>query len=145
VLDVGHPHAEQQFESVHEVLEEIGAKDKPELLLLNKIDTEEGKDAYHTWRTLHPDAIGISAKTGQGLEKLQEAVYQAVRGQQVDVTLEADVTNGRLISFIESHSRVHDRQFNDGRVQIKAIMGKRTLADLSRNEQVELKAVAELA
>ena len=45
------------------------------------------------------------------------------------MTLEADVTNGRLISFIESHSRVHDRQFTDGRVQLKAVMGKRTLAD----------------
>jgi GTP-binding protein HflX len=144
VLDVGHPHAEQQFQSVHEVLEEIGAKDKPELLLLNKIDTEEGEDAYSTWRTLHPEAIGVSAKTGLGLDKLQEAVYQAVRGQQVDVTLEADVTNGRLISFIESHSRVHDRQFTDGRVQIKAIMGKRTLADLSRNEQVEVKSAEPL-
>jgi GTP-binding protein HflX len=144
VLDVGHPHAEQQFQSVHEVLEEIGAKDKPELLLLNKIDTEEGEDAYPTWRTLHPEAIAVSAKTGLGLDKLQEAVYQAVRGQQVDVTLEADVTNGRLISFIESHSRVHDRQFTDGRVQIKAIMGKRTLADLSRNDQVELKSAEPL-
>jgi GTP-binding protein HflX len=145
VLDVGHPHAEQQFQSVHEVLEEIGAKDKPELLLLNKIDTEEGEEAFHTWRTLHPDAIGVSAKTGLGLDKLQEAVYQAVRGQQVEVTLEADVTNGRLISFIESHSRVHDRQFTDSRVQIKAIMGKRTLADLSRNDQVELKSAEPLA
>jgi GTP-binding protein HflX len=152
VLDVGHPHAEQQFQIVHEVLEEIGVKSsaasgqegKPELLLLNKIDTEEGEDAYPTWRTLHPEAIGVSAKTGLGLDKLQEAVYQAVRGQQVDVTLEADVTNGRLISFIESHSRVHDRQFTDGRVQIKAIMGKRTLADLSRNDQVEVKTVAPL-
>src|SRR3954469_20968418 len=42
VLDVGHPRAEQQFESVHKVLEEIGAKPstgsgqegKPEILLL---------------------------------------------------------------------------------------------------------------
>ena len=71
---------------------------------------------------------------------MQEAVYQAVRGQQVDVTLEADVTNGRLLSFLESHSRIHDRQFTDGRVQLKAVMGKRTLADLSRNEQVEVKS-----
>jgi hypothetical protein len=57
------------------------------------------------------------------------------------VTLEADVTNGRLLSFIESHSRIHDRQFTDGRVQLRAVMGKRTLADLSRNDQVEVKAV----
>jgi GTPase len=141
VLDVGHPHAERQFHTVHQVLEEIGAKDKPELLLLNKIDTEEGEHNAHTWRTLHTDAIPISARTGEGLDRLAEAVYNHVRGQQVDVTLEADAGNGRLISFIESHARVHDRHYHDSRIQIKAIMGKQTLADLARNDQVEVKAV----
>jgi GTP-binding protein HflX len=141
VLDVGHPHVEQQFSSVHQVLEEIGANGKPEILLLNKIDTEEGEAAYPFWRTLNPDAIPVSAKSGAGLDKLAEAVYQFVRGQQVDVTLEADVTNGRLIAFIESHTRIHDRQFLDGRIRLKAIMGKRTLADLSRNDQVAVMAV----
>ncbi len=144
VLDVGHPHAQQQFDSVHEVLEEIGAKKKPELLLLNKIDTEEGTDAFPFWRTLHPDAIPISAKTGKGLTDLHEAVYQYVRGQQVDVTLEADVGNGKLISFIESHTRVREREFSDGRVTFRAIMGKQTLADLARNEQVEVKTVGDV-
>jgi GTP-binding protein HflX len=153
VLDVGHPHAEQQFQSVHEVLKENGVnpstrsgqEDKPEILLLNKVDTDEGEAAYPFWRTLYPDAIPISARTGFGLHELQEAVYQAVRGQQVDVTLEADVTNGRLISFIESHARVHDRQVTDGRIQMKAIMGKRTLADLSRNDQVAVISVDSLS
>jgi GTP-binding protein HflX len=141
VLDVGHPHAQQQFDSVHEVLEEIGAKGKPEILLLNKTDTEAGEDAWPTWRTLHPDSIPISARAGTGLDKLAEAVFKAVRGQQVDVTLEADVANGRLLAFIESHTRIHDRSYTDGRVQLKAIMGKKTLADLSRNDQVEVKKV----
>jgi len=141
VLDVGHPHAEQQFKSVHQVLEEIGAKGKPEILLLNKIDTPEGEEAFPVWRPLYPNAIPISAKTGKGLADLNEAVLQAVRGQQVDVTLEADVTNGKLISFIESHTRVHDRQILDGKIQLKTVMGKRTLADLSHNEQVAVKKV----
>jgi GTP-binding protein HflX len=144
VLDVGHPHAEQQFKSVHDALEEIGAKGKPEILLLNKIDTEEGEAAYPVWRPLHPGAIPVSAKTGAGLVEVTEAVYRTVRGTQVDVTLEADVTNGRLLSFIESHTRVHDRQFTDGRVQMKAVMGRRTLADLSKNEQVDVKTVEAL-
>jgi GTP-binding protein HflX len=141
VLDVGHPHAEQQFRSVHQVLEEIGAKGKPEILLLNKTDTPEGEEAYPVWRPLYPGAIPISAKTGRGLAELNEAVLQAVRGQQVDVTLEADVTNGKLLSFIESHTRVHDRQVLDGKMQIKTVMGKRTLADLSHNDQVAVKKV----
>jgi GTPase len=141
VLDVGHPHAEQQFKSVHQVLDEIGVKDKPEILLLNKIDTEEGAEAYPIWRSLHPGAIAVSAKTGAGLEKLFEAVYNHVRGQQVEVTLEADSANGRLISYLESHSRVQDREFTDGRVTMRTVMGKKTLAELSRNEQVEIKNV----
>src|SRR5438067_1659163 len=71
VLDVGHPHAEQQFKSVHEVLDEVGAEGKPEVLLLNKVDTEEGEAAYPFWRTLYPDAIPICARSGQGLDRLQ--------------------------------------------------------------------------
>jgi len=141
VLDVGHPHAQQQYDSVHQVLEEIGAKGKPEILLLNKIDTPEGEENAPMWRTLYPEAVAISAKTGRGLGELQQAVYDHVRGQQVDVTLEADVTNGRLISFIESHTRVQERHFVDGRVEFRVIMGKQTLADLSRNGQVEIKSV----
>jgi GTP-binding protein HflX len=147
VLDVSHPHAEQQFQSVHNVLEEIGAKTatesapegKPEILLLNKIDTEEGEEAAHMWQALRPGAIPISARTGRGLEKLQDAVMEFVRGQQVEVTLEADVTNGRLLAYIEKHARVHGREFVDGRVLLHATLGKQTLAELSRNEQVEIR------
>ncbi|MCC6422863.1 MAG: GTPase HflX [Phycisphaerales bacterium] len=140
VLDVGHPHAEQQFRSVHQVLEEIGAKDKPEILLLNKIDVEEGADAWPTWRTLYPGSIPISAKTGQGLDELHETVYRHVLGQQVEVTLEADVTDGRLLAFIESHSRVNGREFMDDRVEIVAVMGKQTLAELARNGKLVIKS-----
>jgi GTP-binding protein HflX len=145
VLDVGHPRADQQYVTVHEVLDEVGAKEKPEILLLNKIDTPEGEHNYHTWRTLHPDAIPISAKNGAGIDRLIESVYQFMRGQQVNVTMEADITNGKLISFIEQHCRVEDRTFNDGKIQIRAVMGKKTLADLSRNDQVEIKKVKENA
>lgn len=146
VLDVGHPHAQQQFDSVHKVLEEIGVRSggeggKAEILLLNKTDTPQGEENYPFWRTLHPEAIPISAKTGRGLDRLQEAVYHVLRGTQVQVALEADVTNGRLISFIESRTRVQDREFLDGRVRFNTVMGKQTLADLSNNEQVEIKSV----
>ena len=56
--------------------------------------------------------------------------------------LEADLANGRLLAFLESHTRVQERQYEDGRVTMKAIMGKSTLAELSRNGQVEIKKVS---
>jgi hypothetical protein len=72
---------------------------------------------------------------------LYEAVHDCVRGQQVDVTLETDAANGKLLSFIESRTHVSHREFTDGRACIQATMGKKMLADLSRNEQVEVKSV----
>jgi GTP-binding protein HflX len=141
VLDVGHPHAQQQYRTVHEVLDEVGAKNKPEILVLNKIDTPEGEHESHTWRTVHPGSVAVSAKTGKGISSLVEAVYQHLLGTQVEVSLETDVINGRLISFIEQHTRVQEREFTNGRVTFRTIVGKKTLADLSRNEQVEVKSV----
>jgi GTPase len=140
VLDVGHPHAEQQFRSVHKVLEEIGAKGKPEILLLNKTDTPEGQAAFPFWRTLHPDALPISARTGAGLDKLGDAVLRFLRLQQVDATLTADVTDGRLQAMIESRARVYDRQFTDGKVTLRALIDRRALAELAREEGLEIQS-----
>jgi GTPase len=141
VLDVGHGHAHQQFESVQMVLNEIGAAGKPQLLLLNKIDTPEGRENFPEWRALHPEAIPISARTGKGIDQLCAAVEAHLRGQQVDVTLEADAANGKVLAFIEAHADVRDRQFTDDRIVIRATMGKNILTDLSRREQVEVKLV----
>jgi GTPase len=136
VLDVGHPHAQQQFKSVHDVLEEIGAKNKPEILLLNKIDTPDGQQNLAFWQAMYPNAIAISAKAGLGLDALSKGVYDFVRGQQVDVTLRVPLTAGKLISYIESHTRVHDREMTEETISLRVTVGKQTLADLQKNEDV---------
>jgi len=91
------------------------------------------------WRALHPGALAISAKTGAGLSDLAERVYQVVRGSQSKVTLKISVTNGKLLSFVESHTRVLDRELADDSKsgdsfwRITAIVGKTTLSDLERH------------
>jgi GTP-binding protein HflX len=141
VLDVGHPHARQQFDSVHQVLEEIGVRGKPEILLLNKVDTPEGEENFPEWRALYPKAIPISARTGRGLEKLYDAVQTEVRGQLVEATLEIPNMAGKVLSFIEAHAMVLSREFVEDHVVIRATMGKQMLADLARKQEVFLKSV----
>lgn len=143
VLDMAQNQAEQQYKSVQAVLEEIGAGEKPQLLLLNKIDTERGQARWPEWRTLHPNAIPISARGGSGLVDLHDAVVRQMRGGQMEVILEAASSNGKLISFIERHSQVRSRDFLDGRVRMTVVMGKLTVADLAKNDQVELVEVKE--
>ncbi|MBV8779945.1 MAG: GTPase HflX [Phycisphaerae bacterium] len=141
VLDVGHAHVQQQFDSVHEVLEEIGAKERPELLVLNKIDTEEGEESFPAWRAMNPSSIPISAKTGRGVADLVAAVTKIAYGYQVEATLECDVTNGRLISFIESNTQVMEREFSDDHVRFTAVVGRETLDELQRNVEVTVTVV----
>lgn len=138
VLDVGHPHAQQQYQSVHQVLEEIGAGAKREILLLNKIDTEQGDEQYPQWRALYPGAIAISARTGRGVADLAEAVYQAVRGEQVEVALEINVADGRLLAYIQANASVQERRFVDSTANIRAIMPRRMFDELSRNPHVKI-------
>ncbi|MFN4242177.1 MAG: GTPase HflX [Tepidisphaerales bacterium] len=143
VLDVGHPRARQQYETVHQVLEEIGARGgpagaKPELLLLNKIDTPEGAHEMHTWKALHPQAIAISARTGQGLAELVERVADFIRGQQTHAVLLLPASDGRLISHIERVGQILDRRYDNGHVELDLLVGQRALADLARHPGVEV-------
>jgi GTP-binding protein HflX len=63
----------QSISAVNEVLEEIGAGAKPRLLVLNKIDLldEAGRRELGL---RSPDAILISAETGEGIDQLRDRI-----------------------------------------------------------------------
>jgi GTP-binding protein HflX len=59
--------------TVAEVLDMIGSADVPRLALLNKIDLVDAAGRERL-AALHPDAVQISARSGEGLEALLERV-----------------------------------------------------------------------
>jgi GTP-binding protein HflX len=61
------------MEAVDDTLHEIGADERPRLLVLNKIDLLDD-DARRELTFRHPDASQVSAVTGEGLDGLAEAV-----------------------------------------------------------------------
>ncbi len=62
-----------QLAAVDDVLDEIGAAERPRLLALNKVDLLDG-DRRRELEFRHPDAIQVSAETGEGLDALRGAV-----------------------------------------------------------------------
>ncbi|MHA6793908.1 GTPase HflX [Pseudonocardia bannensis] len=79
VVDASAPDAMEQITTVRGVLSEIGATDRPELLVLNKIDaapTEWVKALHHAY----PDAVQVSARTGEGLDQLRQEISQNLDG-----------------------------------------------------------------
>ena len=110
----------------------------PNILLLNKIDTEEGRNQYPVWRAFYPSAVPISARTGEGMAQLHEAVHNYVRGQQVEVEIEVHAGNGKLLAFLQSQCRIENQEFIDDKVRMTVVVGKNFLRDLGDNDDVTI-------
>lgn len=136
VLDVSDPEAASHLETVDEVLKAIeaggpgGAGGQPRLLVLNKVDRLEDKSEIAHWQHKHPDAMPISAVQGIGLDKLVEKVRVAMRGRMLHMTLRVAMSDGKSLNFIENRANVLDRQYEDGEVIMKLVIGRRQLDQL---------------
>jgi GTP-binding protein HflX len=73
VLDGSAPEEQRAImqHAVEQTLEEIGAGERPRLLVLNKIDLLDA-DARAELRLRHPGAMLVSGATGEGLQELGE-------------------------------------------------------------------------
>ena len=97
--------------AVDEVLEEIGAGEKPRLLVLNKSDLlseEERRDVGLS----HPDAVMVSALTGDGLEELRERIERAFAETLTEVELLIPYSQGGRLH--ELHEVAGELERSDG-------------------------------
>lgn len=69
VVDASHPEAERQMQAVEYILADMDLQEIPRLTLFNKWELTE-PETRGALQALYPQAIPISAKTGQGLERV---------------------------------------------------------------------------
>ncbi len=132
IVDVASADALQQIESVNKVLKEIGCGQKPILEVFNKVDIVRRIGELEMLQTLYPDAVCISAKTGYGLEELNEAVAARYKGTEILLRVASSQSNGKVQSFLRAHGQILNEQYQDSSVLIDAKLGRNQLADLKR-------------
>ena len=79
LIDISHPKAKEQSDAVYKVLEEIGAKGKPIITALNKIDKVENKVLIEKALAYFTNAIPISALTREGFGTLINVVEKTLK------------------------------------------------------------------
>ena len=132
IIDVASPDTLKQIESVNGVLKEIGCGKKPILEVLNKVDIVRKISNLEMLQTLFPDAICISAKTGYGLEELNEAVATRYKGTELLLRVASSQSNGKVQSFLRAHGQILNEQYQGSSVLIDAKLGRNQLPDLKR-------------
>jgi GTP-binding protein HflX len=129
VLDASDPDADAQLRTVNEVLEEIEASTQPRLLVLNKIDRVTPEVAQ-AWSAAHPEAIQVSAASGQGLDLLRALVLAHARGPVREARLGVPLADARTVDFIEKRTEVLGREYRNGSVELRVRIGRRQLDQL---------------
>ena len=88
-----------QIAAVREVLSGIGAATIAEQLVVNKID-QAHPDALLALRGAHPDAVFVSARTGEGLDELRARLEQRLPRPELEVEALLPYDRGDLINRI---------------------------------------------
>ena len=122
VADASCPRIEHQIAAVDKVLAELACNPERQILLLNKIDCINDPTIMTVLRQKYPDALELSALTGQGAEKLGKIVCEISRGDTVRVLLHANCGNGRLMQYIAQHAQVEQQTYTDATAEIIAVM-----------------------
>jgi len=91
VVDASDPGFERQLAVTEEVLDEIGAKDVPRILVFNKIDRAGDEAAQRkreaALRALYPKCIVMSARREDDIARLRETIRAHFRRQLVEAEL----------------------------------------------------------
>ena len=117
VSDLSSPHYAQQRATVFEVLNDLGASDKPILEALNKADQA------HIGGMIEPaDAILISAKQGAGLDKLKAEISRRIAAMRHRAELVIPYDKGGVLSLIHGKGQVVEEEYTAEGTRVVALM-----------------------
>jgi GTP-binding protein HflX len=106
VVDISHPNALNQFQSVQQTLEEIGAGHVPTATALNKIDLLGRPEAARGTVRNYPKSVAISCKTGVGLSDLLDLIKQELYERYMPILVRLPYRQGALISLFHETGQV---------------------------------------
>jgi len=100
VVDAADPDPYGQVDAVRQVLSEIGALGVAEQLVMNKIDAAE-PDALLALRGRFPDAVFVSARTGEGIAERGDLIDR-IHNNGEFVSSEHTATGTRLVARVNA-------------------------------------------
>ena len=139
LVDITHPNAHAQAKAVHQTLIEIHADHIPILVALNKIDLLPEESKTRSILNSYPNAVAITALTGEGIPTLLEVVSKLLFDDFIPLEVFLPYQEGGLIALYHEQGRVERIEHIRGGVVIKGSLPGRLLAQYKPFERKEMK------
>jgi GTPase len=121
VVDASHPDPGSQLATVRDVIGEVGARDIPEIVVFNKSDLADDSQRL-LLRSLAPQAIFVSARTGEGVEELQAAIAALLPKPSIELELLIPYERGELISALHDHGTILSTSYEETGTRVSALV-----------------------
>jgi GTP-binding protein HflX len=129
---VGDERLEGQSRAVTGVLREIGAQELPLELVINKIDTVD-QARRRRLANRFPDALQVSARTGEGLDELRERIAERFSDRFEAVRLFLPYEDGgKLAELYALGAPIEEREDQPDGVLVRARLPRRELRRFAR-------------
>jgi GTP-binding protein HflX len=112
VVDASALDPDAQIDAVRTVLDEIGAGEVPELMVFNKMDKATV--------ALPPEAVGISALTGEGIDKLLRTLADRLRAMEIVIELLVPYDRGDVLASLHRDGEVLVESHEDTATRVRA-------------------------
>ncbi len=107
IVDGSNPEYKNQIVVVNEVLRDIGADQKPEIMVYNKCDKADIDEINSS------DAVLISAKYKKGLDKLIWTIGEVAPGKKQEITVCIPYSEGSLVSDLHNSQKVLSEDYTE--------------------------------
>ena len=140
VIDISADHRSVQREEVDRVLEDLAARGKPQLVVLNKCDLLGPSESAREVNRERFDGsaegvVAVSARTGEGMSRLLDSIDDFLaRGAVVRKRYRVPYDEGRTLAMLYERARVLDRHDGDVGVDIIAEVPSTLAMRLNRYE-----------
>lgn len=126
VIDVSNPEWQQQAQVVENLILELGAGELPRIDVFNKSDrVPAGEIMPHG-----EDICAISARTGEGVDKLLEMIDKRLDKGTRRVVLHLPYGKGSLLDMLYREAKVESVDYSET-IDVTAVCGPRTLGQVT--------------
>jgi len=140
VVDVSHRNMDEHIRVVEQTLQEIGAGDKPTILVLNKADKLPSDWDKQALLRRYPNAVLVSALTGEGVDDLKRRIQEEFeRMRVVNVHARLALWAQNLIAFVYRNGVVLNITYDTDWVTLDAEM-ERPFAERLQKQADEMMA-----
>ncbi len=141
IVDITQVNVEEQWQTVEDILADLGTEHYPTVVAVNKIDKlgaieparEEtdfgmkilpaealGEAQLQDFLLAHPDSVPISAEKRAGFDQLLEAVEKALSDRLAPVNVTVPYTRGDVVALIHERGEIEEEEHTPRGTRIRA-------------------------